>query len=49
MLEYVDNYDKYFSFLFKGEDIKKYKNKKIKEIIIQEFSHICAITNKNFK
>ena len=44
--EYIDKYDNNFTFLYNGEDIKKYKDKKIEEIGLADKSYILAITNK---
>ena len=46
--EYINNYDKYFTFLYNGKDIKKYKNDKIEEHI-KSNGIIYALTNKLFK
>ena len=35
-----------FTFLYNGEDIKKYKDKKIEEIDLADKSYILAISNQ---
>ena len=44
--EYIDKYDTNFTFLYNGEDIKKYKDKKIEEIDLADKSYILAISNQ---
>ena len=44
--DYIDKYDTNFTFLFNGDDIKKYKDKKIEEINLADKSYILAISNK---
>ena len=41
--KYMNNYDKYFHFLFNGKDIKSNKEKNIEEIGLSNNSYISAI------
>ena len=44
--DYIDKYDTNFTFLFIGDDIKKYKDKNIEKINLVDKSYILAISNK---
>ena len=44
--EYIDKYDINFTFLYNGDDIKKYKDKKIEEIGLADKCYILAISSK---